>query len=102
MTAACWTTASGRSHARSGEGGGWATPLRLSLANASTYMVYMRMNDVVIAHLEYEVMADSLEMMFQRRSAAHELGDGLARHMSNLYGAVLIYSQRRVIQNTPA
>jgi hypothetical protein len=100
VTAACWTTASGRSHARSGEGGGWATPLRLSLVNASTYMVYMRMNDVVIAHLE--VMADSLEMMFQRRSAAHELGDGLARHMSNLYGAVLIYSQRRVIQNTPA
>ena len=97
MTAACWTTASGRSHARSGEGGGWATPLRLFLANASTYMVYMRMNDVVL-----EVMADSLEMMFQRRSAAHELGDGLARHMSNLYGAVLIYSQRRVIQNTPA
>jgi hypothetical protein len=97
VTAACWTTASGRSHARSGEGGGWATPLRLFLANASTYMVYMRMNDVVL-----EVMADSLEMMFQRRSAAHELGDGLARHMSNLYGAVLIYSQRRVIQNTPA
>jgi len=97
VTAACWTTASGRSHARSGEGGGWATPLRLFLANASTYMVYMRMNDVVL-----EVMADSLEMMFQRRSAAHELGDGLARHMSNLYGAVLIYSQRRVIENTQA
>ena len=87
MTAACWTTASGRSHARSGEGGGWATPLRLFLANASTYMVYMRMNDVVL-----EVMADSLEMMFQRRSATHELGDGLARHMSNLYGATLTYT----------
>jgi hypothetical protein len=89
VTAACWTTASGRSHARSGEGGGWATPLRLSLANASTYMVYMRMNDVVIAHLEYEVMADGLEMML---SAAHELGYGLARHMSNLDGATLTYT----------
>ena len=50
-------------------------------------MVYMRMNDVVL-----EVMADSLEMMFQRRSATHELGDGLARHMSNLYGATLTYT----------
>jgi hypothetical protein len=56
--------------------------------------------DVVIAYLD--VMADRLEMMFQRSSAAHELGDGLGRHMSNLYGAVLTYSQRRLIENTQA